>query len=63
MKALNLTTPERLARVKLRRQKLRDLGLCINGSLTGKPSKRTGRVHGVVIHGGRCAVCLESKGG
>ena len=61
MKALNLTTPERLARVKLRRQKLRDLGLCINGSLTGQPSKLSRRVHGEAIQGGRCAACLEAR--
>ena len=61
MKMHYATTLVRRARSKACRDLLRLRGRCINGSLTGEPSKRTGRVHGVVIHGGRCAVCLAAK--
>ena len=41
-----------------RKQALRDAGRCINGTLTGEPSKRTGTIHGPVVSGGKCARCI-----
>ena len=47
--------------MKVRRDELRALGLCICGPKAppGTPSRKYGIVHGPVVQGGKCQRCLD----
>lgn len=54
----HLTSLSDRKRTNAARRALFAANRCINGSLSGEPSKRSGRVHGPVVEGtGKCAEC------
>ena len=57
------TDTERRLEVNVRRERLRELNLCINGPMEfGRPGKR-GVIHGPVVRGNKCQHCIDTHRG